>query len=712
MQTPSSPVNLACAEAMKAAISSWRHLDEFDLAFGALQRTEDAVDAVAGIAVDAPDAPLMKTFDEEIADGLWPLQYPRAARAAAIEETKQTVISVNPAKPERFRPVAKQFCQMSKKIEDYALIGDRRSAALVARDGSIDWLCWPRFDSDACFAALLGDERHGYWRLAPRGAVLRSERRYHPDTLILETRHVTPEGVVSVTDLMPVDVAHRTIIRRVAGEAGAVEMELALKPCFDYGRRRPWQFHDGRKANAVVGPDLLTLHADVGLEEENDATIARFRVAAGESVCFALQYSLSPEHEPKPIDTRAAIDRTQRYWRDWIGRFGVACEWSEAIKRSLITLQALNHADTGGILGAPTLGLPEILHGSANWDYRYSWLRDSTFTLSAFLHAGFPDEAQVWRDWLLRAIAGDPADMRTMYRLDGAIHIEAREIPWLPGYDYSRPVRAGNRAAEQFQLDIYGEVLNSLYLVEQMGDGGRRWDMRLEDHIAAHLAEIWGRPDKGIWESRDEPKQYTYSKVMAWVGIDRFLKLADGRLGDPRKRELETLRGTIHAEICERAFIPSRNRFGAVYGSDALDAALLRLPLVGFLRPDDPRILGTIDAIEHELTEDGLVRRKPRQPDKPDEGVFLACTCWLADCLTMQGREAEARGYFERLLAVRNDVGLLSEEYDPRAARLTGNFPQTISHVALINTALRLNGIIPKRAPTDRAVGEHLSARD
>ncbi len=596
---------------------------------------------------------------------------------------------------------------MSKKIEDYALIGDRRSAALVARDGSIDWLCWPRFDSDACFAALLGDKRHGYWRVAPRGSTLRTERRYRPDTLIVETRHVTPQGIVSVTDLMPIEAPHRTIIRRVTGEAGDVEMELVLKPRFDYGRRRPWQFHDGRKAVAIVGPDLLTLHSDVALREEDDATVARFRIKDRESACFTLQYSLSPEHEPPPIDDRALTELTQRCWRDWLNRFDTACEWSEAVKRSLITLHALSHADSGGILGAATLGLPEILHGAANWDYRYSWLRNSTFTLSAFLHSGFAEEAEQWRDWLLRAIAGDPAEMRTMYRLDGAIHIEAREIPWLPGYDYSRPVRAGNRAANQFQLDIYGEVLNSLYLVEQIGDGGRHWDMRVEDGIAAHLAEIWRRPDKGIWESRDDPQHYTYSKVMAWVGVDRFLKLAATRLAAARKQELELLRHTIHTEICERAFDRSRNSFAAIYGSDELDAALLRLPLVGFLPPDDPRILGTIDAIERALTEDGLVRRKPRQPDKPDEGVFLACTCWLADCLTMQGREAEARGYFERLLAVRNDVGLLSEEYDPRAARLTGNFPQTISHVALINTALRLNGIIPKRAPTDRAIGDH-----
>jgi len=605
---------------------------------------------------------------------------------------------------------------MSKKIEDYALIGDRRSAALVACDGSIDWLCWPRFDSDACFAALVGDERHGCWRLAPQGDILRTERRYRPDTLILESRHVTPHGVVLVTDLMPTAAECRTIIRHVDGEAGEVAMELLLRPRFDYGRRRPWQRCEHDRAIAIVGPDRLTLHSGVALEQVGDAAVARFNVAQGQSVSFTLQYSLSTEGEPPAVDSPALTAATERYWRQWISRFDTGHEWSEAIKRPLIVLKALAHADSGGILGAPTLGLPEIPRGSANWDYRYAWLRDSTFTLSALLHAGFAEEARQWRDWLLRAIGGDPAEMRTMYRLDGAIHIEASEMPWLPGYDFARPVHVGNRAANQFQLDIYGEVLNALYLVEQMGGNGRpfdqSWDREAEDGIAAHLGKIWRRPDKGIWESRDEPRHYTYSKVMAWVGIDRFLKLAHGRLAGDRKRELEALRGAIHAEICDHAFMPGRNRFGAAYGSDELDAALLRLPLVGFLAPHDPRIVGTIEAIERELTEGGLVRRRPRKSDRPDEGAFLACTGWLADCLAMQGREAEARAYFERLLAVRNDVGLLAEEFDPRTQRLMGNFPQTISHVALINTALRLNGVIPKRAPTDRAVGEAVSAGD
>lgn len=601
-------------------------------------------------------------------------------------------------------PIRKHFVGMSKKIEDYALIGDRRSAALVARDGSIDWLCWPRFDSDACFAALVGDERHGCWRLAPRDTVLRSEWRYRRDTLILETRHTTRNGVVSITDLMPIAAPRRTIIRHVVDEAGDVEMEMMLKPRFDYGRRRPWQSRDGRRAIAVVGPDLLTLHSDIELEGDDEAISARFHLKKGESAWFTLQYTLSQDHEAPSIDSVALTKTTERYWQHWLATFAASGEWSDAIKRSLVTLQALAHADTGGILGAPTLGLPEILGGSANWDYRYSWLRDSTFTLSAFLHAGFAEEACIWRDWLLRTVAGEPAEMRTMYRIDGAIHIEAREIPWLPGYQCSRPVRVGNAAANQFQLDIYGEVLNSLYLVEQMGQGGRRWDSRLEDGIADHLAKIWTHPDKGIWESRDEPKHYTYSKVMAWAGIDRFLKLAHGRLSSARKRELTRLRNAIHDEICARAYDPARNGFAAIYDSDEFDAALLRLPLVGFLPPDDPRILGTVAAIEGELTEGGLVRRKPRKKGEPEEGAFLACTCWLADCLAMQGRDAEARVYFERVLAVRNDLGLLSEEYDTQALRLTGNFPQTISHVALINTALRLSGVIPKRASTDRAV--------
>jgi GH15 family glucan-1,4-alpha-glucosidase len=592
---------------------------------------------------------------------------------------------------------------MSKRLEDYALIGDRVSAALVARDGSIDWLCWPRFDSDACFAALLGDERHGRWCLAPREAPAATVRRYRGDTLILETRHETAGGAVIVSDFMPIGVKRRAIVRQICGESGPVEMESLLKVRFDYGRRVPWQCIADGRAIVVIGPDLLTLQADVALDEDERGIAARFTVAAGESVTLVLQYGLSYESEPARLDSAAALAATQRYWRDWSARFAKQTGWNDAVKRSLLTVQALIHAETGGTLAAPTLGLPEVPYGKANWDYRYSWLRDSTFTLSALVHAGFDDEARLWRDWLLRAVAGDPEQMRTMYRLDGAIHIEPSEISWLPGYGGARPIHIGNGAATQRQLDTFGEVLNSLHLAEETGlDDERPWELRVESGLVEHIEKIWQQPDQGIWESREDAKHFVYSKAMAWAGIDRFLKLSAATdLPEGRRRALANLRDTIHRDVCSRGFDQSRNRFISAYGSDDIDGSLLRLPLVGFLPATDPRMRGTIAAIEKDLVEDGLVRRWKRKTDAADEGVFLPCTCWLADCLAMQGRDQEARRYFERLLAVRTDLGLLSEQWD-RGHGLMGNFPQTISHVALINTALRLSGAMPATATADQ----------
>jgi GH15 family glucan-1,4-alpha-glucosidase len=583
---------------------------------------------------------------------------------------------------------------VSKRIEDYALIGDRRSAALVARDGAIDWLCWPVFDSDACFAALLGDERHGSWRLAPGEMPQRTTRRYRDDTLILETRHETASGIVRVTDLMPIGAPHRALIRQVTSEAGRVPIVFDLALRFDYGSVPPWLRAHPRTVRAVVGPDLVVLRSPIELCCADDRVRAEFTIAAGESVAFTLQYGLSHDKEPAALEAEAAIRDTETYWREWIGRFHAPTDWPDAVKRSLITLLALTDADTGGIVAAPTMSLPEVLGGDCNWDYRYSWLRDSTWAIAAFLNAGYREEAGRWRDWLLRTAAGVPERLQTMYRVDGARHAVPHKVPWLPGYDGSAPVNVGNRAAGQFQLDIYGEVLDALHLCEQAGLGERPWDIAIEGRLADHITKVWERPDQGIWESRAPPQQFTHSNVMAWVGLDRFLKM--NQVEPARRHSLEWLRDDLHGMICRDGFSPTRESFVQSYGSQKLDAALLLLPLVGFLPIGDPRIAGTIAAIERELVEDGLVRRWTRA-EGPPEGTFIACTCWLADCLGLQGRDAEARAYLERVLAVRNDVGLLAEEWDPREARMLGNFPQALSHLAVINTALGLCGPVLQR---------------
>jgi GH15 family glucan-1,4-alpha-glucosidase len=587
---------------------------------------------------------------------------------------------------------------MTHRIEDYALIGDRRSAALVSRDGSIDWLCWPRFDSDACFAALLGDERHGRWKLAPAGAT-QSTRRYRPDTMILETRHATPGGRVRVIDLMPIHTPHAAIIRHIADEQGAVEMELDFRLRFDYGRIPPWRRASPRGITAVVGPDLLTLRSNVPLDCSDERVTARFSVRAGETVTFALHYGLSYEPEPQPIDCDTCIDATERYWREWLQRFTKPTPWPEAVKRSLLLLRSLIYEPSGGLIAAPTLGLSEVPCGRANWDYRYTWLRDSTFALSAFLNAGFNEEAVRWRDWLLRAIAGEPAHMRTLYRCDGARHIEVRKIDWLPGYGGAKPIHAGNVASSQIQLDIFGEVLDSVHLAAQAGIDEAPWDIRVEQAILDHVEKIWREPDHGIWESRGPPRQFTHSKAMAWVAADRFVKLAEGgwEFDQEHRLRIVRLRDTIHARVCRDGFSASRNSFVAAFGADELDASLLLLPLVGFLPISDPRIEGTIAAIESELVEDGLVWRHRQAKEERHEGAFIACSCWLVDCLALQGRVTEARGVFERVLSLCNDVGLLSEEWNARAGRMAGNFPQALSHLALINTALRLSGPVLAR---------------
>jgi GH15 family glucan-1,4-alpha-glucosidase len=583
---------------------------------------------------------------------------------------------------------------VSKRIEDYALIGDRRSAALVARDGSIDWLCWPNFDSDACFAALLGDDSHGSWRIAPieSGKVT---RQYRGDTLLLETRHENASGVVRVTDLMPIGAKHRAVIRQVTGESGEVAMTCDLSPRFDYGSIPPWLRAEPRIVRGVVGPDLIVLHAPVDVDCKRDRIVAEFTVEAGETLTFTLQYGVAHEAEPDPLDAAAAIAATEKYWREWMSEFRAPTDWPDMVKRSLITLQALTEAETGGILAALTTSLPEVPGGDANWDYRYTWLRDSTFALTAFLNAGYREEASCWRDWLLRTAAGVPGRLRTMYRSDGSRHTVPYDVERLPGWEDSRPVHVGNPAADQFQLDIYGEVLDSLHLCEQAGLRDRPWDIAIEAELVSHLEKVWQKRDQGIWESRGPARHYTHSKVMAWVGVDRYLKLKD--IDAARRHELEGLRERIHATICRDGFDAARNSFVQTFDEPCvLDASLLMLPLVGFLPIDDPRIGGTIAAIEAELVEDGLVRRWKRE-DGPDEGAFIACTCWLADCLGMQGREREARAYLERVISRANDVGLLSEMWETRANRLLGNFPQALSHLALINTALGLCGPVLQR---------------
>ena len=583
---------------------------------------------------------------------------------------------------------------MSKRIEEYALIGDRRSAALVARDGSIDWLCWPHFDSDACFAALLGDASNGCWRLAPRDTPKRTTRHYRGDTLILETCHETDAGTVTVTDLMPIGERDRAVIRQVTGESGSVTMTFDLALRFDYGSIPPWLRAEKRVVRGVVGPDLVVLRAPVDFDCDDDRISAEFTIAAEQTLTFTLQYGVSHRPEPGPFDAAAAIAATENYWCEWINRFCAPTDWPDAVKRSLITLQALTEAETGSIIAAPTMSLPEVPGGDCNWDYRYTWLRDSTFALTAFLNAGYREEAGCWRDWLLRAAAGVPERLRTMYRSDGARHTVPYDVPRLHGWENCQPVHVGNPAADQFQLDIYGEVLDSLHLCEKAGLSDRPWDIAVETELVSHLAKVWEKPDQGIWESRAAARHYTHSKVMAWVGVDRYLEL---NIGVRCRRELEALRERIHAAICHQGFDGARNSFVQTFdGPRVLDGSLLMLPLVGFLPVADPRIAGTIAAIERELVEDGLVRRWSRA-DGPDEGAFIACTCWLADCLGMQGRHQDARRYLERVIGLANDVGLLSEEWHTRGGRMLGNFPQALSHLALINTALGLCGPVLQR---------------
>ena len=586
---------------------------------------------------------------------------------------------------------------MPAPIEDYALIGDTHTAGLVSREGSIDWLCLPRFDSPACFAALIGDEGNGRWLLAPAGPVRETRRRYQGDTLVLETEHHTDEGVVRVVDCMPPRQQDPDVARVVEGVRGRVPMRMELTIRFDYGSIVPWVRQVEGALHAIAGPDSVWLRTPVPVHGENLTTVAEFTIAEGERVPFMLTWHASHQRAPRRIDPVRAVDDSEAWWGEWASRIAYEGGWQDAVIRSLLTLKALTYAPTGGIVAAPTTSLPEALGGVRNWDYRYCWLRDSTFTLYALMLAGLADEAKAWREWLLRAVAGQPKQMQILYGVAGERRISEQELPWLAGYQGSRPVRVGNAAVEQFQLDVYGEVMDTLHLGRRIGleSDDLAWD--LQRALLEFLEDHWRDPDEGIWEIRGPRRQFTHSKVMAWVALDRAVKAVElAGLEGPVDR-WRALRREIHEEVCRNGYDAEHDTFVQYYGGKQVDASLLLIPLVGFLPASDPRMKATVAAIQRELMVDGLVHRyHPEGSEKvdglpPGEGTFLACTFWLADNLALMGRHDEANAIFERLLTLRNDVGLLAEQYDPHDGRQLGNFPQAFSHVALVNTARNLS---------------------
>ena len=584
---------------------------------------------------------------------------------------------------------------MASLIEDYALIGDCHTAALVSRDGSIDWLCFPRFDGAACFAALLGDARHGHWRIAPAGEVRRTSRRYREGTLVLETEYETADGTVALIDCMPPRSREPDVARLVVGRKGEVRMRMELIMRMDYGHITPWVRRIDGGIKAVAGPDTLILRTLVKLNNKNLKTEAEFTVKEGERVSFVLMWH--PSHEPTPpmIDAEQTIEETEQWWNNWSSRCSYAGPWKKAVVRSLITLKALTYAPTGGIVAAPTTSLPEHLGGVRNWDYRYCWLRDATFTLYALMLGGYIDEACAWREWLLRAVAGTPSQLNIMYGLAGERRLPEMVLDWLPGYEGSAPVRIGNAAYTQFQLDLYGELMDTMYQARRNGLHPDENAWRVERALMDYLESAWKEPDNGIWEVRGPQRHFTHSKVMAWVAVDRMIKSSE-RFGleGPVER-WRALRSEIHEQVCARAFNRERNAFVQYYEANDLDASLLMIPLVGFLPASDPRVRGTVEAIERDLMSDGFVLRYRTRRDidglPPGEAAFLPCSFWLADNLELLGRNDDARRLFERLLSLCNDVGLLSEGYDPHNQRLLGNFPQALSHLALVNTACNLS---------------------
>jgi GH15 family glucan-1,4-alpha-glucosidase len=586
---------------------------------------------------------------------------------------------------------------MTRPIEDYALIGNQETVALVARDGSIDWMGMPRFDSAPCFAALLGTPGHGRWRIAPASDDAQVTRRYLDGSTVLETRFATPDGEVLVIDFMSRRDGVCDLMRVVRGVRGRVAMRTELVVRFDYGAIVPWvSRQDDGRLHFTAGPDRLTLATTVALRGEDLRTVGDFDVAQGDELAFTLTWQPSWREDLPAPDAADALAQVLAQWEAWSSKLPQGDEVSEAVRRSLVTLKALAHWQTGGIIAAATTSLPEKIGGTRNWDYRFCWLRDATFTLYALLGLGFVDEAEAWRAWLVRAVAGSPDDLQIMYGVAGERRLFEYEVPWLPGYEGSAPVRVGNAAAGQVQLDVYGEVLDAMYVARKAGLAYDATSWSLECAMARHLETIWDQPDDGIWEVRGGRRHFVHSKVMAWVAFDRVVRSATEFGLEGPVDHWRAIRDTIHAQVCERGFDHARGAFVQSYGSAALDASLLLVPLVGFLPPDDPRMTGTVAAIERHLLRDGLVLRYDTGDGKdglpPGEGAFLACSFWLADNYLLQDRIDEAQALFDRLLALRNDVGLLAEEYDPVAKRQLGNFPQAFSHLALINTATGLAG--------------------
>ncbi|WP_342152648.1 glycoside hydrolase family 15 protein [Methylorubrum sp. SB2] len=595
---------------------------------------------------------------------------------------------------------------MAGRIEDYALIGDGRTAALVGRDGSIDWLCMPRFDAAALFASLLGTQEHGFWKLAPTAEDAEHSWRYRGGSLVLETTHRTREGEVRVTDFMPVgDGSH--VIRLVEGVRGRMAMRMDLAVRFDYGSAVPWvsrsELGDLR---AISGPHKVVLRTNAPLRgSTHQTTVSEFTVYKGDAVRFVLSYGASHEDDPPPIEPRRWLDDTNRFWRDWSDRCTLETPWNDIFRRSLLTLKALIYRPTGGIVAAPTTSLPEDLGGVRNWDYRFCWLRDSTFTLLALMDSGYIDEARAWRDWLTRAVAGNPEQAHILYGIAGERLLPEIELDWLPGYEGSKPVRIGNAAIAQFQLDVYGELFDALYQARVRGMSDDQEGRRVGQALIKHLERVWREPDEGIWEVRGGRRHFVHSKVMAWVAFDRAVRSVETfRKDDPTAAELplhhwRTIRDEIHAEVCERGFDTELNSFVQSYGSKAIDASVLLIAHMGFLPQDDPRVVGTVAAVEKHLMRDGFVLRYETEGTDADglpgnEGAFLPCSFWYADNLIGLGRCEEARALIERLIGICNDLGLVSEEYDVRAKRQVGNFPQAFTHVALVNTILNYSRAI------------------
>ena len=575
------------------------------------------------------------------------------------------------------------------------MIGDCETTALVSKDGSIDWLCWPRFDGEACFAALLGTPDNGRWLLAPVDRDAQTTRAYRKNTLVLETTHKTEDGVVSVIDFMPPRGKSSDVIRLVVGRRGQVAMRTELVLRFDYGSIVPWvQRIDKRTLSAVAGPHRAILRTPVDVQGQDMKTVGEFVVSAGQTVPFVLSYSPSWVRPPAPVDPQKALATTQTFWRNWCKKAPALKDYGDAVTRSLITLKALTYHPTGGIVAAPTTSLPEQLGGSRNWDYRYCWLRDTTFTLQALMNSGYHEEAEAWRDWLLRAVAGAPEQLQIMYGIAGERRLNEWQVPWLSGYQGARPVRIGNAASNQLQLDIYGELMDAVHQARSTKALASKAGWELQLALMSHLEKIWDQPDEGIWETRGGRKKFTYSKVMAWVAFDRSIKSAERFGFEGPVDRWRKLRAQIHDEVCQNAFNPKIGAFVDRYGGSALDASTLLIALTGFLPASDPRVRGTVDAIQRDLTADGFVLRYDTRQGGDGlpvgEGAFLACSFWLADNLVLLGRRREAKQLYERLLSLRNDVGLLAEEYDPNAKRLVGNFPQAFSHIAIINSAHNL----------------------